>query len=396
MGTWPMWICRLERRSAINSVDTVILLAVPPITKKSPRAFPKAKKNPISSVEDVMSPTLAIALNLMAAPEFVRVRIHASEKRFQFQGAVSCGGQTLKNPTVRAAGSMLMVGSAKLAKGTVCKGKGSFQFADVRWRGEAQVSRRGKTLQLVAVLDMESYVAGVVNAELLPGWPPESLKAMAVAARTYTHWRRSSRTQADWDVTADVSSQVYRGGEARRPVLRAVSATRGQILRYGGKPAATYYHACAAGKTVPAQEVWGTAYPYLKSVTSPDLACTRVNWDSRMSTQDAGTRLGLGRLVQAKVIAFQPSGRVKRVRFWGRAGKKDYEVQDLRKALGWEVVRSSDFEVRVANGKILVFRGHGSGHGVGMSQWGARGMALKGKTYRDILTHFYPGTTLKE
>ena len=342
-----------------------------------------------------MSPTIALALNLFAAPDFVRVRLHATEKRFQFQGEVTCGAQRVKNPSVRAAGAMWMVGSAKLANDQNCKGKGEFQFEDVRWRGKVQVNRRGSQLQLIAVLDMESYVAGVVNAEVLPGWPEASLKAMAVAARTYTHWRRASRRKADWDVTADVSSQVYRGGEARRPVLRAVSATRGQILRYGGKPAATYYHACAAGRTVPAQEVWGRSYPYLKSVVSPDLACNRVNWDSRLATSDAGRRLGLGTLVKAKIIAFQPSGRVKSVRMWGRSGKKDFKVQDLRKALGWDVVRSSDFRLRVANGKILVIRGHGSGHGVGMSQWGARGLALKGKDYAQILAHFYPGTVLK-
>jgi len=106
--------------------------------------------------------------------------------------------------------------------------------------------------------------------------------------------------------------------------------------------------------------------------------------------------LGLGPLLQAKIVAFQASGRVKQVRFWGRVGKKDYKVQELRKILGWDVVRSSDFRLRVANGKILVVRGHGSGHGVGMSQWGARGLALKGKNYEEILSHFYPGTTLKK
>ncbi|MAO82415.1 MAG: hypothetical protein CMH50_00815 [Myxococcales bacterium] len=343
-----------------------------------------------------MTATLTLALNLMAAPEFVRVRLHAGQKPFALQGQVVCGAQTVKNPKVRSAGSLWLVGSAKLTKTANCAGKGRFQFGDVRWRGEARLNRRGKTLQLVAVLDMESYVAGVVNAEVLPGWPPASLKAMAVAARTYTHWRRASRRQADWDVTADVSSQVYRGGDARRPVLRAVSATRGQILLFGGKPAATYYHACAAGRTVPAQEVWGRDYPYLQSVISPDLACNRVNWDSRLSTDDAGQRLGLGKLVQAKIISFQPSGRVKQIRFWGRSGKKDFNVQDVRKKLGWDVVRSSDFRVSVADGKILVLRGHGSGHGVGMSQWGARGLALKGKNYTEILQHFYPGTTFRK
>ncbi len=159
-----------------------------------------------------MTATLTLALNLMAAPEFVRVRLHAGQKPFSLQGQVVCGAQTVKNPKVRSAGSLWLVGSAKLTKTANCAGKGRFQFGDVRWRGEARLNRRGKTLQLVAVLDMESYVAGVVNAEVLPGWPPASLKAMAVAARTYTHWRRASRRQADWDVTADVSSQVYRGG----------------------------------------------------------------------------------------------------------------------------------------------------------------------------------------
>lgn len=342
-----------------------------------------------------MTSLLAVSLSLLAASPEVRVRLHESPKPFELKGSVSCGGQKVWNPVVRKAGKMMMVGSAKLEPGTVCSGHGTFTFTDVRWRGQAHVSRKGAKLRLVAAIDIESYVAGVVNAEVLPGWPEESLKAMAVAARTYSHHRMAARRHLDWDVTADVTSQVFRGGDSRRPVLRAVSATRGQILHYANRPAATYYHACSAGRTATAKEVWGQGQPYLKSVVSPDLACNRINWDSRIASHDAGKRLGLGQLLRIQIIGYTGSGRVKRVRVWGRSGKKDFTVQALRKDLGWDVVRSADFSAKV-QGNVLVLKGHGSGHGVGMSQWGARGMALKGKNYREILRHYYSGTVFKE
>ena len=118
----------------------------------------------------------------------------------------------------------------------------------------------GDRLILVGIIELERYVAGVVAAELLPREPVESLKAMAVAARSYTLWRMGRTKSQPYHLTADVSSQVFRGlSRVPQPVLKATEATKGQLLVFKGKPIAAYYHACAAGRTATAQEVWGEA-----------------------------------------------------------------------------------------------------------------------------------------
>jgi stage II sporulation protein D len=265
----------------------------------------------------------------------------------------------------------------------------------MQWEGAAELKLHGQAILLIGVIDLERYVAGVVAAELLPGWPEETLKAMAVAVRSYTRWRIGAAGKAAYHVTADVSSQVFRGlNRVPKPVLAAVKATAGQALYYKDRVIAAYYHACAAGRTATAGEVWGKDQPYLRSVVSPDLACNRINWRSAMHVKEAGKKLGVGAVSRIKIVGFTSSHRVDEVEVVGAHKTRTFRAHTLRKKLGWAILRSTDFAVEI-RGRQLVIRGHGSGHGVGMSQWGAYGMALRGKKYPGILAHFYPGTVVR-
>jgi stage II sporulation protein D len=255
---------------------------------------------------------------------------------------------------------------------------------------------------VVNEVPMESYVAGTLGAEMYSSWRDEALRAQAVACRSYALHQVARPGDRDWDVVSDTSSQVYRGVEAETPSVRAaVGATRGEVLVHEGEPALAVYHSASGGQTASADEVWGKAVPYLKSVEveheedSPD-----TYWQVEVSLEALGRILSasghaVGDLRRARVTERSASGRVLEIEFQGKRGRARLAGRALRSALGDVTLRSTLFEVRMRE-ESVVFVGTGRGHGVGMSQWGAQAMALRGRRYREILQHFYPGTRLEK
>jgi SpoIID/LytB domain protein len=257
-------------------------------------------------------------------------------------------------------------------------------------------------LAVVNEVPMESYVAGTLGAEMYSSWQDEALRAQAVACRSYALYQVARHGDRDWDVVSDTSSQVYRGVEAETPTVRAaVRATRGEVLVHEGEPALAVYHSASGGQTASADEVWGKTVPYLKSVEveheedSPD-----TYWQVEVSLEALGRILSasghaVGDLRRARVTERSASGRVLEIEFQGKRGRARLAGRALRSALGDVTLRSTLFEVRMRE-ESVVFVGTGRGHGVGMSQWGAQAMALRGRRYREILQHFYPGTRLEK
>jgi stage II sporulation protein D len=261
----------------------------------------------------------------------------------------------------------------------------------------------GKTgLMVVNELPMESYVAGIVGAEVSPRWHAEALKAQAVAARTYALYRMRGRGAGPYDVEGSVAGQVYKGAQAEDPAtLRAVSDTSGEVLTYAGAPALTVYHSNAGGATEASRDVWLKDYPYLGSVESPfDSLAPGFSWAHTMTAEDLSRALnGAGHAIGVPVALYPvettATGRVKTLLVRDReGGVVRLSGEDLRKAVGYGVIRSTVFEVRASDGSFA-FSGRGSGHGVGLSQWGAKGMADNGRSYREILFHFYPGAAIE-
>ncbi len=264
---------------------------------------------------------------------------------------------------------------------------------EIRW------SRRG--LGVIAHIPLEAYVAGTLAGEVPASWPAEALRAQAVASRTYAlHQRDAAPADQAWDVRADTSSQVYTGRVDPEPALgRAVSATRCEILGHEGTPILAAFHSASGGRTASAAEVWGEDLGYLRSRPvegeddSPD-----TYWRHELSRTTLSRRLEaaghrLGAIHRVVVEARSASGRVARVRLEGSRSRITISGRALRSALGERSLRSTLFELRELEGSIA-FVGSGNGHGVGMSQWGARAMAAAGHDYRRILQDFYPGTQL--
>ncbi len=271
-------------------------------------------------------------------------------------------------------------------------------------RGALRVRGTPRGLLVINEIPLEEYVAGTLGAEMLSSWEPDALRAQAVASRTYVLYQIEQNRAQPYDVVAEVEHQRYLGLDGESESTRsAVNRTRGEFIRYAGRPALAAFHSASGGRTASAEEVWGESIPYLRSVAveeeddSPD-AYWRVSI-SNESLELALREIGqpIGNLRSASVHLRSPSGRVAEIEFTGSRGRARVGGRQLRQVIGLGVIKSTLFDVRKgpeSDGEGLIFMGSGNGHGVGMSQWAAQAMAEKGTGYRDILSNFYPGTQL--
>ena len=280
----------------------------------------------------------------------------------------------------------------------------------VAYAGEAdrfliQDASTGQVLEL----SRREYLIGAVAAEMPVSWPDEALKAQAVAAHSYALYCRdhAAPDSIGW-LTAD---PARRQGCLTDPVLRSywgtayetnyarlaalVDEVEHTVLLCDGAPACASYFAISNGRTEASENVWGTALPYLVSVdSSTDLAADHYEYALTLSAQQTAQQLaalgltadlaapeqwfGTPEYTAAGYVAALP---VCGQRITGTA---------LRQALG---LRSTCFTVRYESGAFC-FTTKGYGHGVGLSQWGAKALAEQGQNFADILAHYYPGTSL--
>ena len=253
-------------------------------------------------------------------------------------------------------------------------------------------------LMAISHIGLEQYLPGIVAAEMPSYWPMEALKAQAVAARTYAWNRIADSEQKPYDLTADVRDQVYPGSDGDSiPAAQAVKATRGIVLVHDGKVADVRYHATCGGATEVATNVWPSARDPLPGVRCPYCADSPfAKWrltvpGDRMARLLAPAGFTGDRVTAVSVDRRSPSGRALTVTVEGGAEPLVLDGNTFRRRIGYSVLRSTRFVVREQNG-AFEFEGEGFGHGVGMCQWGARNMALSGKSAEEILRFYYPGT----
>jgi stage II sporulation protein D len=268
--------------------------------------------------------------------------------------------------------------------------------------GLVHVVRRGDGFLVINQVDLEEYVKGVVPAEVNSAWHPEMLKAQAVAARTYALYQQMLSASRDYDVVASVQDQVYRGKQGiDAAVLRAVEETRGLVLTYDGAPIYAAFSSTAAGLTEDAVNVWSKEYPYLKGVECPfDLASPYYQWTSSFKRDLLEQTLRQQGLAVGTITAMTPlmmsrGGRVATLRLVHSEGELILKGEELRKAVGYMVVPSTQFTVESV-GSDIVLSGYGAGHAVGMCQWGAKELAELGYSFSTILNYYYPDTELQD
>jgi stage II sporulation protein D len=322
----------------------------------------------------------------------------------------TCGEIALTSLTLRAAPSRIQIDRDRTTTQEV-RVAGTYRVEPaagppLKANFPIAIRMNGSHLLVTAILPMDEYVAGVLAGETGAFKSEETLKAMAVTARTYALHFGSRHALDGFDFCDSTHCQNLRVSELTPRLRKIVAATAGEVLWYDGEPAATYYHANCGGTTEDGRFILGSEEqraPYLKQHS--DTYCVRngtIQWRSQVSKGELQHALGgeginvPGQLRAVTVLERTRSGRVE---FLTVTGSHSITVPGLTfraaigHTIGWDRLKSNWYSVRV-EGDNLVFQGRGSGHGVGLCQVGAEVMGEEGRSYREILAFYYPGTRL--
>jgi stage II sporulation protein D len=268
-----------------------------------------------------------------------------------------------------------------------------------------------RAIDVVLTLPSERYVEAVLNAEAASGEPPQSLRALAIVARTYA-LNGSHFTALAGHLPADLCDstecQAMRPGNIPPAIVDAAQATAGETLWFSSRRAEAFFSQNCGGTTEDAATAWPelSGLPYLRSHADPYcVRRDRAAWHTEVPlaqlaaiAQSQGWHLPAD-IRSARVAERSRSLRALRIEFAGVHGERAVvSAGALRlaigRALGWNRVRSDAYEIGIS-GNALVFDGHGFGHGVGLCQQGAAEMAADGRNAREILAFYFPGTVVR-
>jgi len=295
-------------------------------------------------------------------------------------------------------------------------------------------SNKDGTFRLINFVPLETYLRGVVPNELVNNLTPDEFQAsmaQAIAARNYAFYKLTDKDSADFDVYSDTRDQVYSGIEKYKPAAdSAIKLTSGMIVEYEGQPARCFFHSTCGGHTESVQNIWQgqPALPYLQGISdidsatgdpyciySPNFFWTRTYLRNQLSNMlrenlAVANPTYAGEFLDTDISDIQildrfPSSRVDTLKIKTMTGHVYYVRGDRTryffKNSNGTLLPSSLFKITISRDNrqritSIVINGQGSGHGVGMCQWGAIGMSRLGFDYIQILTHYYPGTEIKK
>lgn len=261
--------------------------------------------------------------------------------------------------------------------------------------------------QQLEEIPLEQYVYGVLASEMPAEFEMEALKAQALAARTYIVkqlvYQPEMNVPEGAAVTDTVLHQVYRSPEELQQlwgkdfswkherIYKAVKATEGQILTYQSEPITASFFSTSNGFTENAEDYWQNELPYLKSVSSPwDLSSPKYTSSQRIPLADFENKLGVTISTDAPIsqnVKRTTSQRIAEIQIGGQT----FTGREVRERLD---LNSTDFTLE-KDGHDVIVHTKGYGHGVGMSQYGANGMAREGKTAEEIVAYYYQGVEVK-
>lgn len=280
------------------------------------------------------------------------------------------------------------------------------------FRGNLILQATKNAFSVVNELPLEQYLYSVVPSEMPASWPLEALKSQAVAARTYALSHLGQFRKRGFDVTNTTASQVYQGVRAEHAnSSRAVAETRGLIMTHNNAPILAYFHSTSGGRTENGADLWAPQ-PYLQAVDDVDHASPKYTWSTEMPQSSVRARLrdnlkiNVGEVLALQPLSYTRGGRIKLMRVLGNQGEQTVSGEKIRMGLG---LNSTFFNVggvgkdgklikEPARDKVPVsfqFAGRGWGHGMGMSQWGARQLAMDGHPFQNILGHYYRGVRIE-
>jgi stage II sporulation protein D len=267
--------------------------------------------------------------------------------------------------------------------------------------GPIDVVKSGEALAVVNEVPLEDYLVGVLRAEVGEKWPLEALRAQAIVARTYAAYHRVLGAGKAYHVLASTAHQQYAGRVPSTSALwGVVRETTGQVLLWEGDVFPAFYHTESGGYTEDPRTVFAARnMPGLKPVRCEfSVGSPHFFWSLDLKLADLSEILrrndvGVGSVTAIDVSERTPSLRAAAVTVHGSRGSVRLRGNDFRRMIGYDTFKSTLFAVAV-DAAWARFSGRGYGHGVGLCQWGAKGMAEQGRTARQILEFYYPGTVL--
>ncbi|MGL5955265.1 MAG: SpoIID/LytB domain-containing protein [Brevinema sp.] len=264
------------------------------------------------------------------------------------------------------------------------------------YRGTVTVHRTKGSLIVVNNVDLEEYLMSVVPSEVYRNWNLETLKAQAVAARTYALYEK--RSGGFFDVYNDTRSQVYRGVQSEYSATsKAVLETRGQVLTYQGQFIKAYFSSSIGGISAAGSEI-GDHKPYLQPVKSYQaIQNPHKEWAIRVPLKRIQQQYKTSQITAIEVAQRSSSGRIAQIHIKDASGKTTKIRGDrFRTHIGNNKMKSTRANLQVSSSGDLIIKGTGYGHGVGMGQWEAQELARRGAKYHQILRYFYQGTEIKK
>lgn len=285
-------------------------------------------------------------------------------------------------------------------------GEGQIQVNEKSFKGSMEIiGEPGGTLTVINELPLEDYVMGVLAGEIPRNWPLEALKAQAIAARTFAVLKRTTAREANapYDLENTALFQMYQGsGLVNENIRQAVLETQGQIATYDSSPIQAFFHSNCGGETCGAMDVWSQDKPYLKPVPCPyGNNGAHFRWRAEVPIRDLVRQLRkagvkIGDIVGLEALERDRSNRILKLSLMDADGsRKTMRGAAFRMAVGPDIIRSTRFTAEVGQDKVI-FNGKGWGHGVGLCQEGACGMALKGYNAFEILRHYYHGIMIEQ
>lgn len=313
------------------------------------------------------------------------------------------------------------------------------------YRGKFNFYIKGSKIHAINELGMQDYLYGVVPKEMVSSWELEALKAQAVVAKNYTITNYNKHRSDGFNVCSTTHCQVYGGYDAEQEKTnRAVDQTEGIFMSYDSKPAEGYFHASSGGRTESIGNMWNYSLDYMVGVDDPySLGSPYDNWQVSFTTAEVKTALlnksvDIGNVVGLKVIQTSENGRVMELGILGTKGMHVLKKDNIRSTLGSSKLKNNYFSLNNSasfqktysssanstdiqsrnlkykfedlddfmNNKfsredkdfiasdIYMFYGKGNGHGIGLSQYGANGMAKKGFDFEEILKYYFKGISI--
>lgn len=388
-------------------VGTLVLSATAPaMARHAPASAKSAKATATEAQPAKQAPDLRVGLVSGRASVTITPAEGKATAQTESSKTIALAANTAA--AIRWQAGAFLVGREKL-RGDVLtirpSGAGELALDGRRYRGALELRHKGGGLTAVNIVPVDDYLRSVVPEEMPVDWPAEAIKAQSVAARSFALASCGRHAGEGYDLCTTTHCQLYTGTAAEKSASNAaIKATRGEVLTYGGKPIEALFHTDSGGMTENSEDVWGSHVPYLRA--AKDTPAKTMPWTKTISRADLERKLAAKGHDIGKVrsIALSPlaigraakdrtaSGRVKTMTVKGTKGTATLSGTTWRSLLG---LKSTLFDAKLAK-DMVTFTGYGSGHGLGISQWGAKRLAESGKSYAAILSHYYTGVTLQK